>query len=48
MTSTQDQGLRSLAGVWQLRAGTQLPMSQLRLTWLRMSQPRRVNVRSRP
>ncbi|WP_433202423.1 hypothetical protein ACQP1G_12245 [Nocardia sp. CA-107356] len=48
MTSTQDQGLRSLAGAWQLRAGARLSASQLRPTWLRMSQLRGMNTRSRP
>ncbi|MEU0500640.1 hypothetical protein [Nocardia sp. NPDC005998] len=48
MTSTQDQGLRSLAGAWQLRAGAWLSTLQLRLTWPPMSQPRRANTRSRP
>ncbi|MFI6773729.1 hypothetical protein [Nocardia sp. NPDC050412] len=48
MTSTQDQGLRSLAGAWQLRSGTRRPMSQLRLTWPLMSQPRQASIRSRP
>ncbi|MEV2226149.1 hypothetical protein OIE68_20315 [Nocardia vinacea] len=48
MTSTQDQGLRSLAGAWQLRSGTRRPMSQLRLTWLLMSQLRQASIRSRP
>lgn len=48
MTSTQDQGLRSLAGAWQLRAGARLSTSQPRLTWPLMSQLRQANTRSRP
>ncbi|MEV5838151.1 hypothetical protein [Nocardia sp. NPDC052112] len=48
MTSTKDQGLRSLAGVWQLRSGTRRSMSQPRLTWPLMSQLRQASIRSRP